>query len=279
MKGPFLSFYRYTHRMLCITPGLWGVFFAVVVVKLLWLGLCLLPMVLTWNAWLLWIQSSSDPHVLWWMMGLYGLGVYLGLCMVGVVGYALLCQWLIMRFQNTSMTWKHAFFSICRFWPRLFLWVCINATIGILIRFLEMTLLSNRHPLGRILARLLGGVLGLGWWAMSYFVVPMILSDQATVSRALRASARSVSKDWRALLRANIWWLYLCLAMAGLMALAFYLNDFYLWLGVAVLLLVLGCYRYMMTILIKSLLFVCMRHDVPRDMPEDAGVWIKSHLK
>ena len=70
----------------------------------------------------------------------------------------------------------------------IFVWSLVNATVGMLLRAIQ-------ERLG-ILGQLLGGLLGVAWTVLTFFVVPVMLFEDATAIDAIRRSARLFRERW-----------------------------------------------------------------------------------
>jgi hypothetical protein len=70
----------------------------------------------------------------------------------------------------------------------IFVWSLVNATVGMILRAIQ-------ERLG-ILGQLLGGLLGVAWTVLTFFVVPVMLFEDATAIDAVKRSARLFRERW-----------------------------------------------------------------------------------
>lgn len=72
--------------------------------------------------------------------------------------------------------------------PRIFLWSLVAATVGFLIRMIE----ERAEKIGRIVAWLLG----TAWTLMTYFIVPVLMFEDAGVIDSVKRSTAVLKKTW-----------------------------------------------------------------------------------
>ena len=70
----------------------------------------------------------------------------------------------------------------------IFVWSLVNATVGMILRAIQ-------ERLG-IVGQLLGGLLGVAWTVLTFFVVPVMLFEDATAIDAVKRSARLFRERW-----------------------------------------------------------------------------------
>jgi hypothetical protein len=71
---------------------------------------------------------------------------------------------------------------------QIFVWAVITATVGMVLRMIQ-------ERLG-ILGRIVGGLLGIAWNAITFFVVPVLLYEPATAPEAVKRSASLFRQRW-----------------------------------------------------------------------------------
>jgi len=72
--------------------------------------------------------------------------------------------------------------------PRIFLWAIVAATVGFLIRMIE----ERAEKIGRIVAWLLG----TAWTLMTYFIIPVLMFEDAGVIDSVKRSTAVLKKTW-----------------------------------------------------------------------------------
>ena len=70
----------------------------------------------------------------------------------------------------------------------IFVWSLVNATVGMILRAIQ-------ERLG-IVGQLLGGLLGVAWTVLTFFVVPVMLFEDVTAIDAVKRSARLFRERW-----------------------------------------------------------------------------------
>lgn len=70
----------------------------------------------------------------------------------------------------------------------IFAWSLVSATVGLLLRMLE----NKSQLLGKIVASLIG----VAWALLTYFAVPVIIFENASVGDAIRRSGTLFKKTW-----------------------------------------------------------------------------------
>jgi hypothetical protein len=71
---------------------------------------------------------------------------------------------------------------------QIFVWAVITATVGMILR----TIQERAGMLGRIV----GGLLGVAWNAITFFVVPVMLYEPLTATEAIKRSASIFKERW-----------------------------------------------------------------------------------
>lgn len=97
-------------------------------------------------------------------------------------------------------------------WFSLFLWSCITATVGVLLRWL-----SDRS---RLLGKLVAALLGAGWAVLTYFVVPSMVIGKQTAFSSIGDSAKTFKETWGETLVSNISYgfIFLLINLFGLLS-------------------------------------------------------------
>jgi hypothetical protein len=74
-----------------------------------------------------------------------------------------------------------------RRWHAILLWSIVSAVVGVVLRALE-----SYDKIGRIVAALLG----TAWTALTYFVVPVIVVEDAGPFKAIKSSVQTLRETW-----------------------------------------------------------------------------------
>ncbi len=74
-----------------------------------------------------------------------------------------------------------------RRWHAILLWSIVSAVVGVVLRALE-----SHDKIGRIVA----AVLGTAWTALTYFVVPVIVVENAGPFKAIKSSVQTLRETW-----------------------------------------------------------------------------------
>ena len=75
-----------------------------------------------------------------------------------------------------------------RHFGQIFVWAVITATVGMVLRTIQER--------AGIFGRILGGLLGVAWNAITFFVVPVLLSEPLTATEAIKRSAAIFKERW-----------------------------------------------------------------------------------
>lgn len=117
----------------------------------------------------------------------------------------------IIRFKGGNPNLRDGFSAAWARLPQIFAWAAVAATVGLILRVIE----SRSEKVGRIVA----GLLGMAWSAVTFFVVPVIVVERVGPADAIRRSLAILKKTWGEALSANfgigvIVFLAMLLAMA-----------------------------------------------------------------
>lgn len=72
--------------------------------------------------------------------------------------------------------------------PRIAAWALISATVGIILR-----IISER---GKLVARIVVGLLGAAWSIATYFIVPVMIFERRSIGDSVKQSAALIAKTW-----------------------------------------------------------------------------------
>jgi len=79
--------------------------------------------------------------------------------------------------------------------PSIFIWGIISGTVGLFLKILEGISQSENSPLA-FFAMLIHWILGVAWWALTFFVVPMMVLDKHGVFDSLQSSPKLFTDTW-----------------------------------------------------------------------------------
>jgi len=81
--------------------------------------------------------------------------------------------------------------------PQIFLWGIIAGTVGLLIQMLEGLAHDERSPLPlRMVAGIASFIIGMAWWVVTFFVVPIIVLERAGVFDSMSKSPKMFAETW-----------------------------------------------------------------------------------
>jgi hypothetical protein len=101
----------------------------------------------------------------------------------------------IIRFKGGNPNLRDGFSSAIGLLPQIVAWAAVAATVGVVLKLIE----SRSEKVGQFVTSLLG----MGWSIVTYFVVPVIVVEQANPMRAVKRSAAVIRRTWGEALVAN----------------------------------------------------------------------------
>jgi hypothetical protein len=121
----------------------------------------------------------------------------------------------IIRFKGGDPTVADGFRAAMNRLPQLFAWALVSATVGVVLRVIE----SRSERAGQFAAALLGAA----WSLATYFVVPILVVEQAGPIEATKRSMQVIRRSWGESLSANfsIGIIFFLLSLVGLVPLFF----------------------------------------------------------
>ena len=99
----------------------------------------------------------------------------------------------------------------------LFQWTLISATVCLLIRALER--------IHSAIASLIGIIFGFSWALTTYFVLPIIISENIGPIHAFRQSIQLIGRGWRKLLFLNVILIAILFGLLGVGNIIYYLSP------------------------------------------------------
>ncbi|HLA83908.1 MAG TPA: DUF6159 family protein [Thermoguttaceae bacterium] len=101
----------------------------------------------------------------------------------------------IIRFKGGDPTVGDGLRAAADRLPQILGWALVSATVGLILRIIE----SRSEKVGQIVA----GLLGMGWSAATYFVVPVIVIEKKGPIEATKRSFAILRRTWGEALTAN----------------------------------------------------------------------------
>lgn len=101
----------------------------------------------------------------------------------------------IIRFKGGNPTLMDGFSAASSRLPQIVGWALVAATVGLILKVIE----SRSEKVGAIVASLLG----MGWSAVTYFVVPVIVVESVGPIEAAKRSFQVLKRTWGEALVAN----------------------------------------------------------------------------
>ncbi len=114
--------------------------------------------------------------------------LYVATDFIGLFFQAAVVAGATERIRGGDPTIGSALRAAARRIPSLLLWAVVAATVGMLLRMLR----DRAGFLGRIIA----GLAGVAWSLATFFVVPVIVLEEASVGEAIPESASVFRKTW-----------------------------------------------------------------------------------
>jgi hypothetical protein len=101
----------------------------------------------------------------------------------------------IIRFKGENPTLADGFRAAFARLPQIAGWALVSASVGLVLKIIE----SRSEKAGRLVA----GLLGMAWSAVTYFVVPVIVIEKLGPIQATKRSLSILRKTWGEALAAN----------------------------------------------------------------------------
>jgi hypothetical protein len=123
-----------------------------------------------------------------------------------LTGYALLfvwyfISWFIVIFFNVAVihcakmrldggdpTVADGFRAAAQHLPRIAMWALISASVGLILK-----VIAER---GKLVGKIISGLLGAGWSIATYFIVPVMIFENRSLRDSVRQSTALISKTW-----------------------------------------------------------------------------------
>jgi len=179
----------------------------------------------------------------------------------------------VIRFKGGNPTLGDGLSSAFERLPQIAGWAAVAATVGVVLKIIE----SRSERVGQLVT----SFLGMAWSIVTYFVVPVIVVEQASPFRALKRSTQVMKSTWGESLVANfgigmIVFLASLLAfipiVLGGVAMAseqFVLGGIAIAMGVILLLLISLISSALNAIIIAALYLYAAEKTVPKQFSDD----------
>ena len=142
--------------------------------------------------------------------------------------------------SGTNPSFSYGIGQAMKCLPQILVWGLIAGTVGLFIQILEGLSHSDDSPVPlRVVAGLASFILGIAWWIVTFFMIPMIVLERAGVLDSMGRSTDLFKRTWGEDVTSHIGTgLLMILCIFVLIALTvplMYLGDFGVILGVVVL--------------------------------------------
>lgn len=119
-----------------------------------------------------------------------------------------------MRLNGKDPTFGDGFNNATRHLGKIFLWVLISATIGLVLRYIA----NRTNTVGRIIV----AITGMAWSLLTFFVLPVLVLENKSVVQSIKTSGNLFKKTWgeNVIGQVSISTFFGILAMLGVMILA-----------------------------------------------------------
>ncbi len=140
---------------------------------------------------------------------------------------AALVSCAVIRFKGGDPTLSDGLSAAMARLPQIAGWAAVAATVGVILKAIE----SRSERVGQVVTSLLG----LAWSIVTYFVVPVIVVEQANPLRAMKRSTEVLKRTWGESLTANFGIGIIVFIASFLAAVPIFLGAFAIASGQAVL--------------------------------------------
>ena len=93
-----------------------------------------------------------------------------------------------MRLDGGDPTVGDGFRAAAEHLPRIAMWALISATAGLILR-----VIAER---GKLIGRIVAGILGAGWSIATYFIIPVMIFEKRSLRDSVRQSTHLIAKSW-----------------------------------------------------------------------------------
>ena len=142
--------------------------------------------------------------------------------------------------SGTNPSFSYGIGQAIRCLPQILVWGVIAGTVGLFIQILEALAHNDDSPLPlRIVAGLASFIIGIAWWIVTFFMIPMIVLERAGVLDSMGRSTELFKRTWGEDVTSHIGTGLLMfltiLVVTGISVPLMYLGDFGIILGIVIL--------------------------------------------
>ena len=142
--------------------------------------------------------------------------------------------------SGTNPSFSYGIGQAIRCLPQILVWGVIAGTVGLFIQILEALAHNDDSPLPlRIVAGLASFIIGIAWWIVTFFMIPMIVLERAGVLDSMGRSTELFKRTWGEDVTSHIGTGLLMfltiLVVTGISVPLMYFGDFGIILGIVIL--------------------------------------------
>ena len=142
--------------------------------------------------------------------------------------------------SGTNPSFSYGIGQAMKCLPQILVWGLIAGTVGLFIQILEGLARGNDAPVPlRIVAGLASFIIGIAWWIVTFFMIPMIVLERAGVMDSMGRSTELFKRTWGEDVTSHIGTgilMTLCIfVLIGTSIPLMYLGDFGVILGIIIL--------------------------------------------
>tara|TARA_B100001079_G_C16352995_1_gene489177 strand:+ start:172 stop:1104 length:933 start_codon:yes stop_codon:yes gene_type:complete len=99
--------------------------------------------------------------------------------------------------SGTNPSFSYGIGQAMKCLPQILVWGIIAGTVGLFIQILESLSHDEKSPVPlRIVAGLASFIIGIAWWIVTFFVIPMIVLERAGVLDSMGKSTDLFKRTW-----------------------------------------------------------------------------------
>ena len=99
--------------------------------------------------------------------------------------------------SGTNPSFSYGIGQAMKCLPQILVWGIIAGTVGLFIQILESLSHDEQSPVPlRIVAGLASFIIGIAWWIVTFFVIPMIVLERAGVLDSMGKSTELFKRTW-----------------------------------------------------------------------------------
>ena len=142
--------------------------------------------------------------------------------------------------SGTNPSFSYGIGQAIRCLPQILVWGVIAGTVGLFIQILEALAHNDDSPLPlRIVAGLASFIIGIAWWIVTFFMIPMIVLEREGVLDSMGRSTDLFKRTWGEDVTSHIGTGLLMfltiLVVTGISVPLMYFGDFGIILGIVIL--------------------------------------------